>query len=107
MQTLSPPPVSVATRGSLLAGTGLGLCVLLGGYFLLWLVAPSLQETLPALLYLLLPWLGLGGLAVFLLREGRARTALGLGVAGLIVLGIAALLIGLVLLIFGNGSGWH
>lgn len=107
MPSLSPGAINRSARGSLLAGTGLGLAVLLGGYFLLWLVAPSLQETLPALLYLVLPWAGLGGLAVFLLREGRARTALGLGVAGLIVIGLVALLIGLVLLLFGNGSGWH
>ncbi|MCQ4164950.1 hypothetical protein [Tahibacter harae] len=107
MQTLSPSAASVPARGSLLAGTGLGLGVLLGGYFLLWQVAPSLQETLPALLFLVLPWLGLGGLAVFLLREGRSRTALGLGVAGLIVLGIVALLIGLVWLLFANSNGWH
>lgn len=106
MPTLSPAAANPA-RGNLLAGTGLGLAVLLGGYLLLWLIAPSLQQTLPALLFLVLPWLGLSGLAVFLLREGRPRTALGLGVAGLIVISIVALLIGLVLLIFGNGSGWH
>lgn len=105
MNTLPPPAASA--RGSLPAGTGLGLAVLLGGYFLQWLLIPSLQQPLALLLYLLLPWLGLGGLALFLLREGRARTVLGLGLAGLIVLGLFALLVGLLLLIFGNGSGWR
>lgn len=49
-QQTGPLPVTGApARGNLLAGTGRG--VLPGGYFLLWLVAPSRQRSLPPLRY--------------------------------------------------------
>ncbi|WP_257389386.1 hypothetical protein [Tahibacter caeni] len=94
-------------RGSLGQGIGIGLLALTGSHLVLWGVLPSLHPFWAAMTFFVAPWIVLAAVAVQFLRRREPRTAWGLLIAAAIVVGTVALLFGLVVLIFSQGSGHH
>ncbi|HWU51238.1 MAG TPA: hypothetical protein VN153_00355 [Tahibacter sp.] len=96
---------SAAARGSLGKGIGFGLLALLGGHFVMWAVLPSLHPFAAFVTFLVAPWIALAAIAVHFLRRSEPRTIWGLVIAAGILVGLVALLIGIVALMFAQGPG--
>jgi hypothetical protein len=94
-----------ATRGSLGKGIGFGLLALLGGHFVMWAVLPSLHPFAAFVTFLVAPWIALAAIAAHFLRRSEPRTIWGLVIAAGILVGLVALLIGIVALMFAQGPG--
>lgn len=88
------PEVPAAPRGSTGLGIVLGLVVLLGGYYVAGWIVPNSDLFPQFFIWLALPWLALAALAFVFVRSGQRATALGLGLAGLVLASLVILLIG-------------
>ena len=100
----TPPWSNSSARGSRRKGIAFGLLTLLGGYALMWPVLPSVQPTPVFVTFLFAPWAVLIALFAHFLQRNQTRTALGLGIAAVIVIGIVLLLFGLLLWMFARGG---
>ena len=101
-QPAPPAPPVPNPAGSLGLGIGLAWACLIGGYVAVAMIAGIIFEVagggsqaaaLLAVLTMLLPWVGMIALIVYFAKNGKPRTALGVGVGIGSIIGVLLLLI--------------
>lgn len=110
-----PPPDP--SRGSLLVGFLLGWAVLVGGYVVFgFLVAILAQlggsgvDGVMSAVYVLggsLPWVAIIGLIVWFAAKNKPRSALGVALAIVSMVGLALLLVAACFGLLAASDGWH
>jgi len=97
MSTIPPPvpnaPPPADPRGSLLLGVIFAWITLIGGYFVVGLLASAItpsSNVTPYVVLMLLPWAAMVALAIWLTQQGKPRTAKGvwIGIASIFAVGL-------------------